>query len=206
MMGQVFYMEMGDVHTEPVNVPVGTMWLFRSNGTFTAPADGKYQVEIHGGGGGAAVSRWGNGGTVASGGGSGELYEVSMSKDEQVSVTIGSGGAAALGDGTDYEVNGSAGGSTTFGSLSCAGGGGAMAQSNGIADDEYRWTGGAKSGSLATSGTGSYEYSYSSLSASAGQGNKNNTAQTYGDGGAVSSLTPNNGKAGAVIVTYLGKE
>lgn len=205
-MGQVFYMEMGDVHTEPVNVPVGTMWLFTSNGTFTAPADGKYQVEIHGGGGGAAVSLWGNGGTVASGGGSGEVYEVVLSKGYQASITIGTGGTAALESGSDYEVIGGNGGATTFGNLSCAGGGGGMAQSNGIANDEYRWTGGAKSGSLATSGTGSYAYNYPSLSANAGQGNKNNTSQSYGDGGAVSSLTPSKGKAGAVIVTYLGKE
>ena len=36
--------------------PVGTTWLYENNGTFEVPADGIYQVEMHGGGGGGGGS------------------------------------------------------------------------------------------------------------------------------------------------------
>lgn len=206
-MGHVMFMRKGDVHTEPILLPIGTVWLFTSNGTFTAPADGKYQVEIHGGGGGAAGHVWGGAqNAVASGGGSGELYETVLSKGEQVSVTVGSGGAAELKDASSsFAAQGGTGGKSTFGNLSCAGGGGGEALSEGVIN-EYSYSGGLASGSLATRGSGSSAYQVTTLSVSGGQGNKNNTSQTYGDGGAVTNCSPKDGKAGAVIVTYLGKE
>lgn len=181
--------------------PVGTTWLYEDNGTFVVPADGIYQVEMHGGGGGATERGVFNGSTgfnfdCCTGGGSGELYEVTLTEGESISITIGSGGAYTTPNDDSYSVGGT-GGATTFGDLSIAGGRGGSSSGP---------SGGAASGSLATAGTWwSGDHSIGSLAG--GQGNKNNTAQTYGDGGyydGSNSTISRNGQSGAVIITFMG--
>ena len=218
-MGKVMFLKKGEVHTAPVGVPpveVGTIWLFTENGTFTVPANGKYRVEMHGGGGGGASSQLY---TVTTdgyyhiyihgpgGGGSGEIYEVTYTKNTEIPITIGAGGsggpklAGSSGNGSD----GGSGGTTSCGNLSIAGGRGGSFNNS--------LTGGAASGSLATAGAnGISNVSQNDNPGVGGQGNKNNTAQTYGDGGNAGgfrygeSQTGSAGQPGAVIITYLGKE
>lgn len=211
MMGHVMFMRKGDVHTVPENVAVGTIWRFTSNGTFTVPAIGKYQVEIHGGGGGAAgiaqaKYRDEAGSLFATGGGSGELYETALEKGQQVSVTVGTGGAGAWTTSTSGKARGGTGGASTFGSLSCAGGGGGYVSGSNNSDAYYEV--GKASGSLSSGGSWLIKSAtLSSINVSSkGEGNTNNKAQSYGDGGVVSAGVPKDGQPGAVIVTYLGKE
>lgn len=187
--------------------PAGTTWLYETAGSFEVPANGKYEIEIHGGGGGPG---WYAGyGTDyvcgGGGGGSGELYELTLKKGEVYAITVGQGG---------YQTGASFGyaEASSFGEYSCAGGG-----NGGNASYYYdpSWMtdatrtpgkGGTASGSLATAGgTGKRSVSSSSGGGSPGQGNKNNTAQTYGDGGSYTGENGStHGKNGAVIITYLG--
>lgn len=107
---------------------------FLSNGTFTAPKAGAYQVFAVGGGGGSGglkttSSAW----RIASGGGGGgDVVRkiVNLTLGQSVSVTIGAGGTA----GTTAPTAGGHGASTTFGSLVTAlgGGGGAEADFSGL--------------------------------------------------------------------------
>ena len=180
--------------------PVGTTWLYEDNGTFEVPADGIYQVEMHGGGGG------GGGGTSykymgsyfgSGGGGSGTVLTLSLNKDDSCSITIGAGGA---GGSFGYEQGagrGSQGGTTTFGDHSIAGGygGDGAGMHHGI-------LAGNSSGNLATAGKCYDEDG----AVDGGYGNKNNTAQTYGNGGAggYDLNKGSDGKPGAVIITFMG--
>ena len=175
-------------------VAVGTTWAYTSNGTFEVPADGSYQIEMHGGGGGACVrttydSSWNAYYALASGGGSGEMYTLALTKGEHYAITIGSGGASISG-GPSVDAA-EAGGSTSFGSYTVNGGGGGDGRGS---------VGGAAHGSLATSGA----FISGGGTVAGGYGNKNNTAQTYGNGGSVTASSPQNGQPGAVIITYLG--
>ena len=183
----------GTPEAEPDSgVEVGTTWVYTSNTTFTVPADGKYQVELHGGGGGGAGVFDGNAGIwyCAGGGGSGHLLELTLTKDESYAITVGAGGSK----GTAYSAGaaGSSGGRTTFGNQAVNGGGG------GAVDMYFGRTPGGASGNIATDGSTGTGY------AAGGKGNKNNTAQTYGDGGASNTDGGINGQPGTVIITYLG--
>lgn len=194
-MGKVMFMRKGEVHTAPITIAEGTIWLYTEDGTFTVPADGNYQIEMHGGGGGGAYAPAMYGSTqigAAGGGGSGEIYEVTLASGDSYSITIGAGGAGA------YMGAGSSGGPTSFGSLyTLTGGSGGSAQYGGYPNA------GSASGSIASAGSISYGTQY----ASGGYGNTNNTSQTYGNGGNVNSNNGGNaGQSGAVIITYLGKE
>ena len=189
---------------------VGTSWTYGTSTTFTAPVTGKYQVELHGGGGGGGCGgdydKVGNeyltGGTGGAGGGSGEIITVELSANEQVFITIGSGGAGGTyggwsGGGTSSQ----AGTPSSFGSYLTVNGGGGGGQ-------------GGEGG-----GTGAAGTQQGSL-ASGSQGNKNNPSQQYGDGGAGGSggsvawgslaHTPPGGGAagqpGACIITFMGTE
>lgn len=180
--------------------PVGTTWLYTENGTFTVPATGSYQIEMHGGGGG------GGGGTQyvhmgayfgSGGGGSGTVLTLSLNKNDSCSITIGAGGA---GGSPGYEGgagNGSQGGTTTFGDYSIAGGhaGKGAGMHNAL-------VAGSSSGNLATAGKCYDEDG----AVDGGYGNKNNTAQTYGNGGAggYNLNKGSDGKPGAVIITFMG--
>lgn len=166
-------------------VEVGTTWAYTSDGTFEVPADGRYQVEMHGGGGGGAY----NVNFSCGGGGSGEIATLQLTSGEIRNVIVGAGGqsrgAYAYG-----AFSGLKGGTTYFGSLSQPGGGGAQVYDGGRLQ-------GTASGSIASSGD-----PYNGVG---GEGNTGNTAQTYGDGGSASiSMGAINGKPGAVIITYLG--
>ena len=195
----------------PRNVPVGATWLYEygDDGVFEVPKTGIYSVEIHGGGGGGAA---GSLDYIASGGGSGELYEVTLTEGDQIDVTVGAGGTAGTtlirNTSTGNYYLGGNGGTSTFGDLSCAGGGGGRAGSSGTSQYTY---GGSKSGSLASEGSYYYSAGHSqgdTYSLSGGEGNTNNPSQTYGDGGRAYMNYPNEtpyaGEPGAVIITFLG--
>lgn len=196
--------------------PVGTTWLYEDNGTFVVPVNGKYQIEMHGGGGGGGgggfdlSSNWCPGG---GGGGSGEIYTANLTAGDSHNITIGVGGAAGenRNSGTGGTSDGSAGGTTTFGSLYSLAGGGGGKKLTYVYDKVIGFIGygGTASGSIATAGA---DGSSSSPSVSAwktaagGYGNKNNAAQTYGNGGQSSgSITGTTaGQPGAVIITFMG--
>lgn len=184
------------------SVPVGTTWTITEDTTWEVPATGSYQIEMHGGGGGGAQSA----DTLASGGGSGEIYEQSLIKGSMIAVTIGVGGEA--GPESAYGNNsGKKGGTTTFGTLSLPGGG----RGRVVEEDYYSvpYAGNA-SGSLGEAGSAATEvYPDGPSSITGGAGNKTNPAQNYGNGGgAYYRFSANKGAypgtSGAVIVTYLG--
>lgn len=183
-------------YSEPP-LPVGTSYTITSSGTWTCPATGQWQIELHGGGGGGGGADpyntpWGpsfhRGG---GGGGSGLLQTIEIRANYPCSITIGLGG-----DGGPQNNSGEAGGSTSIiyaasTQLVCSGGLGGEA---GRPTGDGR--GGAASGNIASDGnrrTGGY-------------GNANKPEQTYGNGGAGASTTDGDaGQPGAAILTYLGK-
>lgn len=217
-MGKVFYMKKGQISSESGDsqggLPVGTIWLYTANGTFEVPITGTYKIEMHGGGGGSTCSYTDSGSYVgATGGGSGEIYETTLSKGTSYNLVIGTGGTKAsmvsLSSRGDSETAGT-GGTTSFGDLySLAGGTGAYVSTYGpdFWEDGYSVRAGSSSGSAATAGI-ACDSSYplgSGDSLIGGKGNVFNTTQTYGNGGSVSSNNPQNGQPGAIIITLLSK-
>jgi hypothetical protein len=207
-MGKVYLCGKVPKLTVPVSVPdvpAGTIWKFTSNGTFEVPATGTYQVELHGGGGGGGGCIRTSGYAYfygGGGGGSGELYTLELVRNDEYAISIGAGGnrgtnlSSAAGP-EQGAGNGSKGGQSSFGSITVAGGKGGTGSYCDYNGYYFGGTGGAASGSLATAGNNGGQ---SSSSGTGGYGNKNNTAQTYGNGGKQQS----NGQPGAVIITYLG--
>lgn len=176
-------------------LPIGTTYTITQSGTWECPATGTWQVELHGGGGGAARAT-GNRNYSISGGGSGELYTSTYKKGASISVTIGAGGSGAT---SSYVATATDGGTTKFGDLSISGGGGSWINYSSV----YI---GPASGSIATSGNWERNNDTNIVpDSSGGYGNKNNTTQTYGNGGSVLNNAAKNGYSGAVILTYLGK-
>lgn len=166
-------------------VPAGTTWTITESGQWEVPTTGQYQVELHGGGGGGCRNNtYVN--YCSSGGGSGQIYTLSLVKDEKISVVIGTGGSAGS------NGVGNTGGATVFGSISIAGGGGGYCR-------EFNLSGGAASGDLATAGTTGYM-----TTISGGLGNKNNPSQVYGNGGGGDWTGTSSGNPGAAIITFLG--
>lgn len=157
------------------------------SGEWTCPASGQWEVEGHGGGCGGYQGKSFGGGT--GGGGSGEVYTITLNSGQKISYRIGRGGAGAAA--TSYARPGG-GGDTTFGELTFHGA-----------------TGQEGIGSLASSG-----YSSSTTPGGAGgYGNKNKPEQTYGNGGtggrrsfqgSGTYTAGGDGKDGAIILTYLG--
>lgn len=92
--------------------------------TFTAPIDALYKVTVIGGGGGAggAKSTSATYGAYSGGGGGGgtAIKRIYLTAGTTVSVTVGAGGAG----GSITPTNGTAGGTTSFGSYCSATGGG----------------------------------------------------------------------------------
>lgn len=170
--------------------PIGSRWTITQSGTFVVEATGKYEIELHGGGGGGdslMSSQSGWNGYVGSGGGSGKVVTEYLQQGDVVSVVIGAGGTAGYnyaGSASSYAADG---GATSFGDISVSGGGKGSAG--------YR--GGSASGSLATAG----EYNQEGADVSGGLGNKNKPSQTYGNGGGVADGSPSPGQPGAVILT-----
>ena len=91
--------------------------IFRASGTFTAPKTGSYKVTVTGGGG-AGGNR---GGGIGAGGGAGgtSIRFVQLNKDEQVPVTIGTGGSYP----STSNSNGGNGQTSSFGTYLSATGG-----------------------------------------------------------------------------------
>lgn len=186
------------------SVPVGTTWTITEDTTWEVLATGDYQVELHGGGGGGLllVSPVGQGTNriAASGGGSGEIYSLSLTLGERVSIVIGKGGSS-LSIGVPNDETGSAGSgeATTFGNVSVPGGGGGSYSNWGKAV-----AGGSAAGSLASPGT----VMFGAGTAAGGSGGSQNETQSYGNGGTSKASTSGgssaNGQPGAAIVTYLG--
>ena len=168
--------------------PVGTTYLYEEDGTFEVPATGNYQVELHGGGGYPYVNSDGSIiFSVATGGGSGEIFNLYLTSGEKYDITLGTGAT---------NIWQSTGGSSSFGNYAIAGGGGASSSSSGAA-----------SGSIATNGVyieNPYDGFYNG-----GYGNINNTSQIYGNGGGATISNYESfyqkGNNGACIITYMGK-
>lgn len=202
-------------------------WTSPGSYTWTCPVTGRYTIELHGGGGGGGASSSysdvmsGGGSNGSGGGGSGELYENVTLTEGEYFIMVGAGGKAVLGEesesgGASYVIN-----KSNSQSYSVNGGGGGR----GILVTSLTTSGpvgGKASGSLGTdgdTGTGGRGGSNSATwtgSSAGGEGNKNNTAQSYGDGGkgcteyngqggtTAFQKVGENGKDGAVIITYVG--
>lgn len=175
-------------------LPVGTSYTITSSGSWTCPATGQWQVELHGGGGGGGGANtyntpWGVGYYHGGGGGgSGLLQTVRIRANYPCSIVIGLGGAGAV----NHTFPGANGGSTSIiyaasTQLICPGGFGGEAGTV---------VGGAASGNIASAGDGEI----------GGYGNANKPEQTYGNGGNGGTIRAgNDGQPGAAILTYLGK-
>ena len=200
-----------------VEIPINTTYTFTEDGTFTVPADGRYQIELHGGGGGgggAAEAIYTTGGRRVYvgeggyGGGSGEIFTTTLTEGSIYPITIGLGGSLgasdeASGHSTSIDAqasSGSDGGTTSFGNLFSVsggkGGGGGYATAGGT---ETAGSNGSSSGSLASGSSGGA------------------TIGSYGNGGRGSygfwdyeedyfGLKDGSaGTKGVAIITYLGE-
>ncbi|MFR5780797.1 MAG: hypothetical protein ACLUGA_07445 [Oscillospiraceae bacterium] len=169
---------------------------------WVCPVSGRWQVEMHGGGGGPAGRGQGGSGYVprGAGGGSGNVSTFTLIAGENYAIVIGKGGTP----GTDAinwtpATNGEDGEATQFvgemngkvGTTNCPGGGGGDTENN---------RGGAASGNLATAGA-SYN---GQLFLAGGLGNKNKPKRKYGNGGDSAKAKNKPGENGAIILTYLG--
>ena len=154
--------------------------LITKSGTFVVEKTGKYYIELYGGGGAGLVNGTASKPTsVASGGSSCQSYSgVQLNKGEEINVAIGAAN----------------GGTTSFGSLSVAGGGAASSTA-----------GGAGSGNLGKNGTivDSPTFNLDNMISDGIYG------ADYGYGGGVkySSViyTAQKGGAGAVFIRYEGQ-
>lgn len=193
--------------------------IFTSSGTFTAPSGiTKVYVSMVGGGGGGG----GAGSQPYGGGGAGGAFTIytpfSVTPGNNYTVTIGSGGPG----GADQNTVGSVGGSTSFDSLSVAGGSGGLRgidggtggvavggmDASGITAGTYAQRSGAGgTGSNPNSGGGGGTPFGSGAAgrSSAGAGN-NATANTGAGGGGAhgggGSINGGNGASGLVIVEW----
>lgn len=106
-LGEIYFC-FGISGLAPVSNSSENAFFIQKSGSFVVPFTGRYYLELHGGGG--------SGGYRASGGGSGQTYnEIVLTKDSIIPVTVGVGGSIR-------GSSGSAGGTTTFGEYSVAGG------------------------------------------------------------------------------------
>ena len=130
--------------------------LFTSSGTFTVPSGvSSVKVTCFGAGGGAATAG-DNGGNITTGyGGTGgfAMGVYSVTPGAAITVTVGTGGTGAQGAVNLTTYTGTAGGSSSFGALiSATGGGGGSARYNNGAGPTTQGTNGAgSSGNIANS-------------------------------------------------------
>ena len=171
--------------------------VFTASGTYTRPAGlVRAKITVVGGGGGGGTSGGGGGG-----GGGGAIRVVAEATiGASQSVIIGNSGAAGFGVG----INGSAGGTTSFGTLLSATGGSGGAGSNGFggggglgaSGDMNIGGSGGGTGSSAGAGIGG-----SSIFGGGGNGNGGDGRNYGGGGGGVGGSGPAGaGAAGVVFV------
>lgn len=183
-------------------VPIGTQWVITKSGTWEVPETGRYEVELHGGGGGTGSRTYYEEGLLpgGSGGGSGEKWTVDLERGDAITVTIGVGGSSPT---DNFYQSGTQGGTTTFGKYSIAGGGGGEPSSAAWypAGNKYLisyGSGGAKSGTLATNGR------TASASTTIPGGSGGATIGDYGTGAnSGTDAFESQGKPGAAIVTFI---
>lgn len=204
--------------------------LTATQGTWTCPASGSWQIEIHGGGGGGGGSYSTSGAPHcflgAGGGGSGSLYTSSYTRNQTISYTIGRGGAAGVNDiNDDQGTDGSDGQPTTFGTFSVDGGEGGSAYYNNEWNspfDDYGCMPGDGAGTTGEQGmgytgnnrsiNGGNATSSSSPSFDINEGGSGGGTGTYGKGGTGGrssnrnwdEVLPTAGYNGAIILTFLG--
>jgi hypothetical protein len=134
-------MNSGETTPEWGNVMLGEKQIFTSSGTFTAPKTGIYKVICTGGGGGGSDgdSRY----CYAGGGGGTAIKWVSLTKNDEITVTVGAGGSKGDGGGGA----GSTGATSSFGaSCSATGGAGGAYSASGTSE------GGGGNGGAGSSG------------------------------------------------------
>lgn len=165
---------------------------------FTVKLTGRYNIYLHGGGGGASKiptstsTNW----EISGGGGSGEKFEnITLTAGEQYNVIIGKAGESG-GSSTN-------GGTTSFGSYSVAGGGRAT----------DKGTPGTGSGSLGEAGTSAYRVSSGETVVAKGGTGGDNVFGYYGVGASITKSLSSRGEYsyvytsptdGCVILEYLG--
>ena len=170
--------------------------LITASGVFVVEKTGKYYIELYGGGGGGHVLGDDTKPTsIASGGSSCQSYSgVQLNKGDVINVVIGAGGAGS----NSSHSPGANGGTTSFGSLSVAGGGGGS-----------KTAGGTGSGNLGKSG----EFVANPRNSVAGLGSTVSDGvygADYGYGGGIGynsakRFKEKDGGAGAVFIRYEGQ-
>ena len=163
-----------------------------TSGTFTSLLDQTIDIFLVGGGGGA-ISKKGNYGSGAGGGGYTRTSLLGLTKNLSYNVTIGAGGIGSTPAGTDVSEAGS-GGSTIFGNISVNGGAGGRYNYGSGSTHHYGGNGGSGGGNGnkgGADGGNGYNNSKGSGYAGFGQGTTTRefgeaTGRLYADGGSAS--------------------
>jgi hypothetical protein len=191
--------------TGTVSLATYTTQVFSSgSGTYTTPAGCQAIVVKCWGGGGSGGGGNGSNARGTGGGGGGFCQKTIASPSATYSYAVGAGGAAAA-----QGANGTAGGNTTFGSLTANGGNGGSAASGGAIGGSGG--GSASGGDLNITGASSFTLNnaaypgWGGSSPQGGSGGQSNIAENGlapGGGGASANYTGNSGAgaAGAILV------
>lgn len=174
--------------------PPSNLQVFTSSGSFTVPSGvTKIEVEVRGGGGGgggSAGSRTSGPGQGGCGGGYGKQV-LTVTAGSTHAVTVGVGGAG----GAFYYADGTAGGTSTFGTLISATGGGGGRASGGAG-----CAGGTSTAVLNMTGFGGDQ---SGLAPPFNRGGLCGDGSTRGSGGrAIANAVGSPGATGNVVVRW----
>jgi hypothetical protein len=180
--------------------------LFTSSGTWTAPAGVTHAqiVVVGGGGGGGGATTTGSGNDGGNGGAGGvAVGNVTVVAGTAYTVTVGTGGAGGA-----VNTNGTAGGSSSFGALMSATGGGAglTSGSAGAAGTGTNGTTRNTNISVTTAapfGGGTNRIAGSGTAAVAWAINSANSAGAIGDGGDFGGAASAGGVGGVVYVQWV---
>ena len=173
--------------------------LLTASGTWTAPYHGFYFIEVQGGGGGSGAV-WGSASCLATAGAGTGGYTLAVrnyAKGDEVSYTIGAGGAAGVPTSAGTGIgsgSGASGGATNFGGIAAAGGFpslGVCFSSSQAFDGLYHGNSyGAMPGGMAGEGASLRYYSRSN-SAFGGVISGLGGTSAFGQGGAESAVNAN---------------